>query len=128
MIILERQEDTVININKFLRAMCQNKMSSAKRIKITMPDGSVINNKYAYQTMAELFRRVGLKKIEEMGLVTVGQPLISKKKHPKAQYAASQREIGDGYLLTTYNSTRNKLRWISMVNERFNLNILAEAV
>ena len=106
----------------------QNKLSSAKRIKITMPDGSVINNKYAYQTMAELFRRVGLEKIEKMGLMTVGQPLISKSKHPKAQYAASQREIGDGYLLTTYNSTSAKLRWILMVNERFNLCILAEAV
>lgn len=103
-------------------------ISSAKRIKITMPDGTVINHKYAYQTMAELFRRVGLEKIEKMDLMTVGQPLISKIKHPNKHYAASQREIGDGYLLTTYNSTRDKLRWISMVNERFNLNLLAEAI
>ncbi len=66
--------------NKTDRTITSAPKSAWTGLMVTFPDGEVINNRYAYETLIEVVEKVGIKKVESLGIKYLGLDFISKTK------------------------------------------------
>ena len=79
---------------------------------VTFPDGKVINNRYAYETLIELVETIGIQKVAALGLKHVGLDFISKTRDD----FYNQHELPGGYLIFTHSSTDKKKRQLEEIS------------
>jgi len=79
------------------------KKSAKTIIRVTMPNGRIIQRPTAAQTMADVIEALGLEKVRALGLQVSGVDLISTSKHPK--YGQAQR---GKYFICTHSNTESK--------------------
>ncbi len=91
---------------------------------VTYPDGAVINNKYAYETLIQVVEKAGIEKVEKLGLKQVGLYFISKNRDD----FYNQHELPGGYLITTHSSTAKKKQQIEEISEKLGLGLKVEVV
>ncbi len=91
---------------------------------VTYPDGAVINNKYAYETLIQVVEKAGIEKVEKLGLKQVGLYFISKN----CDDFYNQHELPGGYLITTHSSTAKKKQQIEEISEKLGLGLKVEVV
>ena len=91
---------------------------------VTYPDGAVINNKYAYETLIKVVERAGIEKVEKLELKQVGLFFISKTRDD----FYNQHELPGGYLITTHSSTAKKKQQIEEISEKLGLGLKVEVV
>lgn len=70
-------------------------------LQVTYPDGAVINNKYAYETLIQVVEKAGIEKVAKLGLKQVGLDFISKIRDD----FYNQHELPGGYLIVTHSAT-----------------------
>lgn len=51
--------------------------SAKTNLRVTLPDGKIIENRFAYETLQEVVMIVGIEKVRPLGIVQCGVPLIS---------------------------------------------------
>ena len=90
--------------------------SSWTGLVVTFPNGKVINNRYAYETLIEVVEMVGIQKVAALGLKHVGLDFITKTRDD----FYNQHELPGGYLILTHSSTDKKKRQVEI--PRFALN------
>ena len=90
--------------------------SSWTGLMVTFPDGKVINNRYAYETLIEVVKKIGVQKVESLKLKHLGLDFISKTRDD----FYNQHELPGGYLILTHSSTDKKKRQLEI--PRFALN------
>ncbi|MDD3320077.1 MAG: hypothetical protein PHS59_01400 [Paludibacter sp.] len=93
-------------------------------LMVTFPNGKVINNRYAYETLIEVVEKVGVQKVESLGLKHLGLDFISKKRDD----FYNQHELPGGYLILTHSSTDKKKRQIEEISQKLNLELKVEVV
>ncbi len=93
-------------------------------LMVTFPDGKVINNRYAYETLIEVVEKIGIKKVESLELKHVGLDFISKTKDD----FYNQHELKGGYLILTHTATIKKKQQLEEISERLNLGLKVEVV
>jgi hypothetical protein len=93
-------------------------------LKVTMPNGKVINNRFAYETLIEVVEFAGVKKIEALKMKQVGIDFISKTKDD----FYNQHEITGGYYIVTHSSTLKKKQQIEEISKRLSLGLKVEIV
>ena len=93
-------------------------------LMVTFPNGKVINNRYAYETLIEVVETVGVKKVEALGLKHVGLDFITKTRDD----FYNQHELPGGYLILTHSSTDKKKRQIEDISQKLNLGLKVEVV
>lgn len=98
--------------------------SSWTGLMVTFPNGKVINNRYAYETLIEVIETVGIKKVEALGLKHLGLDFVSKTRDD----FYNQHELPGGYLILTHSSTDKKKRQIEEISEKLNLSLKVEVV
>lgn len=91
---------------------------------VTYPDGAVINNKYAYETLIQVVEKAGIEKVEKLGLKQVGLYFISKNRDD----FYNQHVLPGGYLITTHSSTAKKKQQIEEISEKLGLGLKVEVV
>ncbi len=91
---------------------------------VTFPDGKVINNRYAYETLIEVVEMVGVEKVARLGLRQVGIDFISKTRDD----FYNQHELSDGYLMVTHSSTNKKKQQLEEISEKLGLGLKVEVV
>jgi hypothetical protein len=91
---------------------------------VTFPNGKVINNRYAYETLIEVVETVGVQKVAELGLKHVGLDFISKTKDD----FYNQHEASGGFLILTHSSTDKKKRQLEEMSEKLRLGLKVEVV
>lgn len=91
---------------------------------VTYPDGAVINNKYAYETLIQVVEKAGIEKVEKLGLKQVGLDFISKIRDD----FYNQHELPGGYLITTHSSTAKKKQQIEEISKKMGLGLKVEVV
>ncbi len=98
--------------------------SSWTGLVVTFPNGKVINNRYAYETLIEVVETVGVQKVAELGLKHVGLDFISKTRDD----FYNQHELPGGYLILTHSSTDKKKRQVEEISEKLGLGLKVEVV
>lgn len=98
--------------------------SSWTGLVVTFPNGKVINNRYAYETLIEVVETVGIQKVAALGLKHVGLDFIGKTRDD----FYNQHELPDGYLILTHSSTDKKKRQVEEISEKLGLGLKVEVV
>lgn len=80
------------------------------RLKITMPDGSIIEEHTAWESLQKFILRVGVEKVRAVGLIANKIPLVSNTVDKK--YKTAQKPLGNGWLLMTCSDTATKRKQI----------------
>ena len=78
------------------------------RLKITMPDGSIIEEHTAWESLQKFILRVGVEKARAVGLIANKIPLVSNTVDKK--YKTAQKPLGNGWLLMTCSDTKSEAK------------------
>ncbi|MFV0397072.1 MAG: hypothetical protein ACK5JU_03535, partial [Bacteroidales bacterium] len=82
--------------------------SAKTNLRVTLPNGKVIENRFAYETLQEVVILAGVEKVRPLGIIQCGVPLISNTQ----DNFYNQKEIGKGLYLITHSSTGQKRQQI----------------
>lgn len=95
-------------------------------LRITLPDGRVIDNKQAAASLVEFIKFVGVMRVRSLGWRVNRVPFISNTKD--AKYATSQHPITDGWYVMTCSDTKTKKKQIEKIAETFGINVKVEII
>jgi len=98
--------------------------SSWTGLMVTFPDGKIVNNRYAYETLIEVVQKVGTEKVAALGIKHVGLDFITKKRDD----FYNQHELQGGYLILTHSSTIKKKQQLEEISQKFELGLKVEVV
>lgn len=93
-------------------------------MRVIFPDGLVVENSNAAQTLCDVIELIGPDKVEPLGIIQVTLPLVSKKNFHHVQY--TQKEIENGWYVTTFSSTKSKVNQIKRISKDLNLGLNCE--
>lgn len=92
---------------------------------VTFPDGTVIAEKTAVETLVEVVKKIGVtevrKVVEDYNLKFCKVPVISNRRD--AKYGKSQKDLGGGWLLITHSNNLMKKAFIEKVSDVLHLGI-----
>lgn len=98
--------------------------SAKTNLRVTLSDGRVIENKFAYETLYEVVKYAGVENVRSLGIIQCGVPLISTTQ----DNFYNQKEISKGYYLITHSSTGQKRQQIEKISSALNLNLRVEVL
>ena len=96
------------------------------RLKITMPDGSIIEERTAWESLHKFVLKVGVDKVRAVGLIANKIPLVSNTVDKK--YQTAQKPLGNGWLLMTCSDTATKRKQILAIASHLNLGVKVEII
>ena len=95
------------------------------RLRITMPDGSIIEERNAWESLHKFVLKVGVDKVRAVGLIANKIPLVSNTEDKK--YQTAQKPFGNGwFLMTSDTATKRKqiLTIASYIGMKINVDII----
>lgn len=99
--------------------------SPARDMTVTFPDGTIIAEKTAVETLVKVVKKIGVaevrKVVEDYNLKFCKVPVISNRRD--AKYGRSQKDLGDGWLLITHSNNPMKKGFIDRVSEVLGLGL-----
>lgn len=98
--------------------------SSKTGLKVTFPNGKVVSNRFAYETLSQVVEIAGVEKVASLGLKHVGLDFISKTRDD----FYNQHELPGGYLILTHSSTDKKKRQLEEISQKLGLGLKVEVV
>lgn len=96
------------------------------RLRITMPDDSIIEERTAWESLQKFILHVGMEKVRAVGLIANKIPLVSNTVDEK--YKTAQKPLGNGWLLMTCSDTATKRKQILAIASHYNLNVKVEII
>ncbi|MGM9853301.1 MAG: hypothetical protein ACI30N_04960 [Muribaculaceae bacterium] len=96
------------------------------RLRITMPDGSVIEERTAWESLKDFILSVGVEKVRAAGIIANKIPLVSNTVDKK--YKKAQKPLGYGWLLMTCSDTATKRKQILAIASHIGLNVSVEII
>lgn len=107
------------------------KKQAGKKIRVTFGDGTVIEEPKACDTLALAIKKVGVKRVAELGIVGIGSQdilLLDKREAKDKAYRNSQKDMGEGYYLVTKTATEKKVCDLCEIAQRLNVDMKVEIV
>lgn len=96
------------------------------RLKITMPDGSIIEERIAWESLHKFVLKVGVDKVRAIGLIANKIPLVSNTVDKK--YQTAQKPLGNGWLLMTCSDTATKRKQILTIASYIGMKIKVDII
>ncbi len=90
-------------------------------LQVKFPDGRIIREKFAYQTLMEVIRHAGYKKVAALDLKLCGVPLVSGTLDD--YYGSAQHELEPGVFIMTHSGTRAKADQLETISNHLNLGL-----
>ena len=97
-------------------------------IRVKFPDNRVSCQKIVANTFFDVIKYAGAENVERLGIMALGQNIITNQLHEKEQYHPYQREIEPGLYVNTFLDTDKKYEVLKMINRELNLNLTIEKV
>ena len=101
------------------------------KIRVTFPDGMIIENSVVWKTLAETIKHLGVKRVEALkipGNIKRNILLVDTTPTTDEIYKESQKEIEPGYYLLTYNNTEQKAIWLEQISDALHANLKVEII
>lgn len=95
-------------------------------LRVTYPNGGIIENRIVSQTLFEVVVGVGLERVRNLGIMLNGCNLVSNKVIPT--YKKSQKPAGNGLYVMTCCDTNTKQKIIQQISDAFDLNLVIEKI
>ncbi len=97
-------------------------------IRVVFPNNRVSCQKIVANTFFDVIKYAGAENVERLGIMALGQNIITNELHEKEQYRPYQREIEPGLYVNTFIDTDKKYEVLKMINRELNLNLTIEKV
>jgi len=97
-------------------------------IRVVFPNNRVSCHKIVANTFVDVIKYAGVENVEKLGIMALGQNIISNVLHEKEQYHPYQREIEPGVYVNTFLDTDRKYEVLKSINRELNLNLTIEKV
>ena len=95
-------------------------------IKVTFPDNRVSCNRFVWETLMDVVRYAGARKVMGLGIYIMGDNLVSSELNSNERYRVGQKEVEPGLYVCTYSSTETKLDQIQRINKELELGLIIE--
>lgn len=96
------------------------------RLRITMPDGAVIEEVTAWESLHKFVLTVGIDKVRAVGIIANKIPLVSNTIDKK--YKKAQKPLDNGWFLMTCSDTATKRKQIITIASRLNFKVIVEII
>jgi hypothetical protein len=97
-------------------------------IRVVFPNNRVSCQKIVANTFFDVIKYAGAENVERLGIMALGQNIVTNELHEKEQYRPYQREIEPGVYVNTFIDTDKKYEVLKMINRELNLNLTIEKV
>ena len=95
-------------------------------LRVTFPDGKVIQDKKAKITFTETIRRIGFMKVRNIGIAFCGVPIVSNTRDRK--YGKAQVPVEGGFYVMTHSSTNDKKKQLDKISKELHLGLIVEVI
>ena len=95
------------------------KHSSPSGLKVTRKDGSIIQEKFAADTMITAIKEAGVRRVRDLGIICCRVPLVSTTKDKK--YGDTQEEVEPGLYIIKHSNNKMKKAFLEKISKAFNL-------
>lgn len=95
-------------------------------LRVTFPDGTVIEDKKAKITFTKTIQKVGLMRVRNLGIAFCGVPIVSNTLDKK--YGKAQVPVEGGLYVMTHSSTHDKKKQLDKISRELNLGLKVEEV
>lgn len=99
-------------------------IAPATRLRVTMPDGRVIQEPTASATLAEAVRRIGPERIRPLGIKRCKVPFISNTLDGKY----NQVPVGHGWYVITHSNTSDKHKVLQRIARELHIPLKVEII
>jgi hypothetical protein len=100
--------------------------AGATRLRVTMPDGTVIAEPKSTQTMCRVVQAIGVDRVRGLGMKLCKVPLIANTLD--AKYGSTQLPLGNGWYVITHSSTVDKKKILDKIAKSLGLKMKVEIV
>jgi hypothetical protein len=104
-----------------VRRILPHSKSSKTALLVRFPNGDVIAEKKAADTLVNVIKRIGFERVEKLGIVVNGENLVSRQSSKKYNEA----KVSNFYI-KTHSSTAQKRRNIEQISEYLDLRLSVE--
>ena len=102
-----------------------------EKIKVSFPDGTIIENDVVRETYEETILRLGVEDVFRLKLPGIRKRnILLVDDHPTKEepYCRDQREIAPGYYLLSYNNTLKKAQLLEEMSEKLHAHLRIEII
>jgi len=125
---IQLSESAIQSANLFSGTDERNYRKKKYIIRVVFPNNRVSCQKIVANTFFEVIKYAGAENVERLGIMALGQNIITNQLHEKEQYRPYQREIEPGLYVNTFLDTDKKYEVLKMINRELNLNLSIEKV
>ena len=125
---IQLSESAIQSANLFSGTDERNYRKKKYIIRVVFPNNRVSCQKIVANTFFEVIKYAGAENVERLGIMALGQNIITNELHEKEQYRPYQREIEPGLYVNTFLDTDKKYEVLKMINRELNLNLSIEKV
>jgi hypothetical protein len=93
--------------------------ASPTGLRVIRKDGSVIQEKYAGDTLVVAIKEVGARKVRDLGIICCKIPLVSTTKDKK--YGNAQVEVEPGLFVIKHSNNKMKKGYLERISKAFGL-------
>ena len=95
-------------------------------IRVKFPNNRISCHEIVSNTFVDVIKYAGAKNVERLGIMNLGDNIISTTLMENRRYAAAQQEIEPGLYVNTYCDTDRKIKILKKINRELNLNLVIE--
>lgn len=95
-------------------------------LKITFPDGTVFFNNQASQTFLQTIDKIGAERVQKLGLVQGGIPLVDSVK--RVGDSISVHATQSGFWVNVHSSTMHKIKMLNTISAAFSIALKIEQI
>ena len=123
---LLEQDSQVEHRNGTKRRKPVERVNEKTILRVTFPDGKVIQDKKAKITFTETIRRIGFMKVRNIGIAFCGVPIVSNTRDRK--YGKAQVPVEGGFYVMTHSSTNDKKKQLDKISKELHLGLIVEVI
>ena len=95
-------------------------------LRVTFPDGTVIEDKKAKMTFTKTIQKLGLMRVRNLGIAFCGVPIVSNTLDKK--YGKTQVPVEGGLYVMTHSSTHDKKKMLDKIAIRLGVKLKVEEI
>jgi hypothetical protein len=95
-------------------------------LRVTFPDGTVIEDKKAKMTFTKTIQKLGLMRVRNLGISFCGVPIVSNTLDKK--YGKTQVPVEGGLYVMTHSSTHDKKKMLDKIAIRLGIKLIVEEI
>ena len=122
--IPKSQLNTKTFVSKNTFTISHHNKSGKTVLSVKFPDGKIISDRFALQTLISCIRTIGFERVQQLGIMCCGVPLVANKKDDFYR----QDEVKPGLYIMTHSATQTKKQQLDEISQRLKLGLKVEII